>query len=189
MAPRERYTEALFDELCNDIAAGRSLTSFAKKRKLGVATVLGWPDRSPEHAERYVRAREASADKLADEIVDLADKATAQNHNAVRLKIDARKWVAAKLKPQRYGDKLDLNHSGQIDTRSIPDDRLDARITELLGKAGTTLAPSGAGAATPAPAIVDILPGDGATSAGFVSEAHGILRGGDGASGETDAGS
>jgi hypothetical protein len=175
-------------DLCQHISEGGSLGKFCKAHKVSAGKVIAWIAADETRGKRYVRAREASADLYAEEIVELSDKATSKNYNAIRLQVDARKWAAAKLKPQRYGDRLDLNHSGQIDTRTIPDDRLDARITELLGKTGTTLAPGGAAAASlPAP-VVDLLPGDGATSAGFVSEAHGVLRRGEAAPGETDAG-
>lgn len=29
-----------------------------------------------------------------------------------RLRVDTRKWLASKLKPKKYGDKVDLTHSG-----------------------------------------------------------------------------
>jgi hypothetical protein len=28
--------------------------------------------------------------------------------------VDARKWVASKLKPKRYGDKAEIEHSGNV---------------------------------------------------------------------------
>ncbi len=71
------------------------------------------------------RAREAQAEIRADEIVDIADDASddlttdkdgklvANNEHIQRsrLRVDARKWIAAKLLPKRYGDKL--QHTGE----------------------------------------------------------------------------
>jgi hypothetical protein len=79
-------------------------------------------------SEQYARAREAQADALFDEILDIADESandsyTDENGNErtnqevvarSKVRIDARKWMAGKLRPKVYGDKLDLNHSGQI---------------------------------------------------------------------------
>ncbi len=75
----------------------------------------------------YVRAREDQADTLADEIVAIADDGSNDtyekdgvvltNQDVVarsRLRVDARKWVAAKLKPKKYGDKVDVEHSGGL---------------------------------------------------------------------------
>lgn len=66
----------------------------------------------------YVRAREDQADTLADQIVAIADEqaevikedgsAFDPDVQRDRLRVEARKWVAAKLKPKKYGEKLEL---------------------------------------------------------------------------------
>ena len=48
-----------------------------------------------------------------DELVDLADKATAKNVQAVKLAIDTRKWVLSKRLPKKYGDRMGLELSGK----------------------------------------------------------------------------
>ena len=89
-----------------------------------MATVFRWLREKPAFQEQYARAKEEAADALADEIVDIADErdgkavmadgeevAVVFDSTAVarnRLRIDARKWIAAKLKPKKYGDKLEL---------------------------------------------------------------------------------
>ena len=43
-----------------------------------------------------------------------------------RNRIDTRKWIAAKLKPKKYGDKVDVNHGGGISltvSTGIPDEQ------------------------------------------------------------------
>ena len=84
-------------------------------------TILLWMAQSKDYTERYARARETQADYLADEIIEISDNDTLdlafndegkafvdhENIQRSRLRVDARKWVAAKLKPQRYGDKVD----------------------------------------------------------------------------------
>lgn len=76
------------------------------------STIDKWLTEDSELSERYARAKASQADVLADEIVGLADDCT--DHNKCRLQIDARKWVAAKLKPKKYGDKLDVAHGGSV---------------------------------------------------------------------------
>ena len=52
---------------------------------------------------------------MADEIVEIADNATPQDAHVARLKVDARKWVAAKLLPKKYGDRpAEVNVNTQI---------------------------------------------------------------------------
>jgi hypothetical protein len=44
-----------------------------------------------------------------------------------RLRVDIRKWIASKLKPKRYGERVDLNHGTQ------PDDPLAQLIRSVNG--------------------------------------------------------
>lgn len=87
-------------------------------------------------AAQYARARDAGLDEMADELLDLADKCregvkrtvkgdgtveevTGDMVDRARLQVDARKWYLSKLAPKRYGDKLDLNHSGTVNLAGL----------------------------------------------------------------------
>lgn len=68
----------------------------------------------------YARAKLRQADLFADEILDIADNIgkdkirlksgeEVTNNEAInrsRLRIDTRKWLASKLLPKQYGDKV-----------------------------------------------------------------------------------
>ena len=73
-------------------------------------TIDEWIADDEALALRYARARESQADVMADDIVFLAD--SCKDHNKCRLQIDARKWVASKLKPKKYGDKVQQELTG-----------------------------------------------------------------------------
>ena len=61
---------------------------------------------------------------MADEIVDLRDKATPENAHTVRVKIDARRWIAAKLKPRVYGERPpDLNVTTNVQAVVLTEDK------------------------------------------------------------------
>ena len=73
----------------------------------------------PGFSEQYTRAREEQADTLADEILAIADETpdSVTDEKGIsrtdsgwvtwqRNRVDARKWVASKLKPKKYGDAL-----------------------------------------------------------------------------------
>ncbi len=108
------YTEALAAKICLRLAEGESLRSIcADKAMPGLSTVMGWlfDGKHEGFPEQYARAREAQAELRADEITDIADgveHGASEAVQAARLRIDARKWIAAKLLPKRYGDKLNL---------------------------------------------------------------------------------
>jgi hypothetical protein len=75
----------------------------------GLKTVMQWLARYPEFAQQYAQARQAGADALADEIIDIADNRELDPQDR-RVRIDARKWIASKLKPKAYGEKTELTH-------------------------------------------------------------------------------
>ncbi len=119
------YTDALAAKICRRLAEGESLRAIcADKAVPAISTVMGWlfDGNHNEFSEQYARAREAQAEIRADEIVDIADDdsndftadkdgklvANSEHIQRSRLRVDARKWIAAKLLPKRYGDKLDL---------------------------------------------------------------------------------
>lgn len=95
-----------------------------------MASVFKWLGEHKEFSEQYVRAREAQADALADEIVDIAD--SEENPAKARVRVDARKWIAAKMKPKRYGDKITTEHEGTVEVRH---NRIERLIVQPSGEA------------------------------------------------------
>ena len=59
----------------------------------------------------HARAREQQADLYADEIIKIADDCTPTHEEIAkaRVRIDARKWKAARLAPKKYGEKSELD--------------------------------------------------------------------------------
>ena len=82
-------------------------------------TVFKWLAQDEDFAKRYAHAREMQADKMADDILAIADdgindtyidehgnKKTDQDViGRSRLRVDARKWLASKMAPKKYGDR------------------------------------------------------------------------------------
>jgi hypothetical protein len=98
-------------EVLEDIASGSSLRSACEFVGYKASTFLDWVAEDPQLAEQYARARTLQAEHYADEIVRIADSAI--DAQKARLQVDARKWVAAKLLPKKYGDKLDVTSGGE----------------------------------------------------------------------------
>ena len=94
------------------IANGESLRNIASAEGFpSRPTIYGWLSSNKEFADQYARAREEQADTYADEIAAIADDESIPADSR-RIRIDARKWVACKLKPKKYGDKVQTEHSG-----------------------------------------------------------------------------
>jgi hypothetical protein len=116
------YSPERGDEICGRLAKGESLNSICKSENMpALPTVYRWMRQREEFRNNYASAREDQADTLADEILYIADtpvsgiKTKTNSAGEVettesdmiehrRLQVDARKWIAAKLKPKKYGD-------------------------------------------------------------------------------------
>lgn len=123
MARPSNYRPYIADEICNRIANGESLVSICRDGEMpNAATVYEWLKKQPEFADRYARARETQADVLADEIVAIADDYSPDRDvQRDKLRIDARKWYASKLKPKVYGDRqqIDANVDASLQVQIV----------------------------------------------------------------------
>jgi len=119
------YTKELGDAICEQLADGISLRTvlLGKGMPQGM-TVFRWMRENKEFREQYEAAKEESADAMLEDMFDIADKSLEEAKKgdakragakvaAHRLAVDTRKWAASKLKPKRYGDKLDLTSDGK----------------------------------------------------------------------------
>lgn len=116
------FDPVLGERICELIAEGKSLRTIAALKDMpGMTTVIRWlaDEKSPELADfraQYTRARELAVEVMAEEILELAD-ADGVSPGAVardRLGVETRKWLMGKLKPKKYGDKVEQVHSGGI---------------------------------------------------------------------------
>lgn len=106
------YTPEIGDDICERLANGESLRRICLTPNYPrQATVFRWLAANEQFREQYRVAREAQADTLADEIIDIADGKKALYEGLEpdvqrdKLSVHARQWVASKLKAKVYGDK------------------------------------------------------------------------------------
>ena len=123
------YTPELAAIICKRISDGESLRTICLSDEIpSITSVMRWlgDESRADFREQYACAREAQADKYAEEIIQIADdglndsyvdeegnKRTDQDVIArSRLRVDARKWYASKLAPKKYGDKVENTLQG-----------------------------------------------------------------------------
>lgn len=119
-----KYSQDVVENICVAIAEGKPLTKICRADDMpSVATVYRWLVENKQFQEMYARAREDQADTMADEIAAIADETPElepvldKDGNVIEMRlhsayvqwqknrVDARKWVASKLKPRKYGDR------------------------------------------------------------------------------------
>lgn len=125
MARPSDYSQEIADAICERIADGESLRTICSEDTMpNKATVFRWLSKHAEFSDQYARARDEQAETLFDEILDIADDSRndwlkahgdedgnqgwRENGEAIRrsqIRIDARKWMAGKLKPKKYSEK------------------------------------------------------------------------------------
>ncbi|AWB79569.1 TPA: terminase small subunit protein [Stenotrophomonas maltophilia] len=132
MARPSKYSQQLADAICDLLVDGKSLRTICSTAKMpSRSTVIRWLAEKEAFRNQYARARELQADTLAEEILDIADKAvlgerlkkdgkgkvlerqTGDMVERSKLMIDARKWYAGKLQPKKYGERVALDHGVQ----------------------------------------------------------------------------
>ena len=121
-----QYTEKLGADICKHIAGGLALKEVCDLDAMpSRTTVYKWLAQHALFAHMYARAREERADLVADEIIAIAD--SEPDPNKARVRIDARKWWAAKVNPKAYGDKVqhtgdgggDLQHQHSVEIHIV----------------------------------------------------------------------
>lgn len=98
---------AVVDELCARLISGKSMAFVCADDDMPAeSTVYLRMSKDEEFRSSIARAREAQQEAEIDRTVDMADLATSEDHQVVKLRIWARQWRAAKLAPKKYGEKV-----------------------------------------------------------------------------------
>lgn len=126
------YTKELADTICEKIALGDSMRTVCKADGMpAMSTIFRWLRDDKDFQEQYARACEERTEAFSEDILDIADDGTNDwmeiNRNGheswelngealqrSKLRVDTRKWIMSKMKPKKYGDKLDLTSDGKV---------------------------------------------------------------------------
>lgn len=112
----------LLDRLLLRIMEGEDLTSICKDDDMpATSTIYNWMVKDDEFMEAYARAVSVRTHQMVLDALKIADRPKANRNDveADKYRADMRIRVAGKLNPKHYGDKLDLNHSGNIKVDKI----------------------------------------------------------------------
>lgn len=116
-----RYSAQVADAICEKLGGGQSLRQICRDPAMpDWRTVFRWLEINETFRQQYARARELQAHAFVDESLEISDDTAADfvrgedgdervDHEHIqrsRLRVDTRKWVAGKLLPKVYGDKL-----------------------------------------------------------------------------------
>ena len=131
MARPALYSKELADKVCSRIAEGLSMRSVCEPDDMpATSTLFKWIREIPEFSQQYACATEERTEAMSEDILDISDKSSGDwetrkfggteiqvvNNEAVqrsKLRVDTRKWLMSKMKPKKYGDKIDMTTNGK----------------------------------------------------------------------------
>lgn len=116
------YTTAIGEAICARIAEGEALTAICHLPGMPTyQTMCHWRRTIPGFLEAVKAAREDQGETMAQRIIGITEVEPAYDELGKvdagmvahrRMQMDGYKWLAARLRPKEYGDKVQQEHSG-----------------------------------------------------------------------------
>jgi hypothetical protein len=143
---KDKLTAMGIDAVCERIGDAKSLDVIATEAGVSKGTLIAW---LADYPDQYARAREAQADKFAEDIIAIADDGrndtyTDDKGNVVvdndviarsRLRVDARKWLASKMAPKKYGEKVAVGGAEDLPPLQHAHTMSDAALMAIAAQA------------------------------------------------------
>jgi hypothetical protein len=112
-------TPELLETIFAGISLGRSARAMCVEVGISQRVLWNWLASDEQLMRQYLRAKELCIDAYAEEIIEISDDGSRDTYTdekgrevtnreviaRAQLRIDARKWYAARLAPKKYGDK------------------------------------------------------------------------------------
>ena len=105
-------------EIVGQVSSGKALSTVLRQDDMPTwVSFHAMVAQDAKISAAYEKAVQDRADKLADEILQLSDEQMPDGLEGAmasawvqqkRMQVDARKWIASKLKPRTYGDRIDM---------------------------------------------------------------------------------
>lgn len=145
--PRKHDREAVVKAVCRAVSGGQLVKYACKDVGITPDMLRDWAAANPEFATLYARAREEQSHAIAEQAIEIAHGSDADNEARVaqmveavhgaeeadkmkvlnallresvqrdRLRVDTLKWMASKIAPRLYGEKMQQEHSGGVTLR------------------------------------------------------------------------
>lgn len=138
MAHTLEEKQAIVTAICEKVARGELVTTACKEKGITRTTLHRWTESDDAFRDAYARARIDQAHAIAEDAILIADGEDAAAKARIeamvaaiqdaddddkdrilsslqsaavqrdRIRVDTRKWMASKIAPRLYGDKLEL---------------------------------------------------------------------------------
>ena len=134
-----KYSITLATDILVRVAEGESIRAIVKDEDMpAMSTIFKWLSDHQEFSEQYARAKDMAADAMAEDMLYIADTTSATRDEVAKakLRVEARQWIAARLRPKKYGDRLNVDETAEVTHKyeSMDDEQLEAAIEAAKNK-------------------------------------------------------
>ena len=131
--PPSTFTEEVFAEILLRMSGGETISSICRSEGMPHRdTFRMWRGLDPSYHQRYLEAKQAGYDAIADDCLDIADDgsrdykpnadgALVADHDHIqrsKLRVDTRLKLLAKWASGTYADKIHTEHSGTVGVKN-----------------------------------------------------------------------
>ena len=133
MGRMSTFTQDAANAICDRLADGEPLRQICRDSEMPAwRTVYDWCEAHSDFAARFAQARDVGADAIAEQCLEIADDSKSDYVEArgfdsehvqrSKLRVETRLKLLAKWNPKKYGDRLDIEHSGSVVVKTDPGD-------------------------------------------------------------------
>lgn len=133
MAYSSAQKNSILLKIFEEISNGQTLRSCLVRNSISSQTFFKWVDASKQKTKQYARALELRAEYMSEEILEIADNTEGdfykdeegrervdhENIQRSKLRVDTRKWLMAKMMPKKYGNRLEVEQTGEVGAQKI----------------------------------------------------------------------
>lgn len=110
--------QQVLDKMAQGLSVIKACDGVGTARSMFYRAMDGDSQEALRRRDDYTRAQSAAIKAIADDTIDLADRAIQATDNVqvqgLRLAVETRKWLLSKIAHRTYGDRLDTVHSGSV---------------------------------------------------------------------------
>ena len=107
-------TMSIIVQRVTDADDPETLREIAKSWKVPLGRLAEWITEDKDRAEQYANALKIAGEMAALDVLQIADDATPEDVAVRKLRIEARKWYAAKLAREKFGEMNEVRHTGSV---------------------------------------------------------------------------
>lgn len=124
------WDKGIAETICSRIIAGESVKAITQDATMPSSQEFyNYMSKDKDFRGAIARAYESQQDVFVDMMQELADSATPEDVNVVKLRIWTMQWIAAKRAQKKYGEQIKVENSGDV-TIKVEYDKPDSQTKD-----------------------------------------------------------